>query len=411
MDVTIRPCRPHGEVSLPPSKSEMHRALICAAFSDETTVFHRFENCLDLSRTIGCLTSLGVTFEYDEDELTVYPVSPDYLLKMPPTFDCGESGTTLRLLLPVTSAFTEAGTFKGTGRLPQRPISPELEEIARHGVSFSSDHLPVTFRGRMKGGAYTVPASETSQFVSGFLLASPLTGSDCRVRLASSPVSRPYMEMTCAVMEKFGVTPEKTEDGWFVGRGKGYLSPRRYTPEYDWSNAAFWYCAKELGWHLSLPPLNPDSMQADAAVMRFVGQMKERGEVVLDLSDSPDLFPILAVFAASRRGRTVFTSVSRLRKKESDRVESVEKLMRSLEGRAELFCRNGTEDFIVYGGGLKKGKVDACGDHRIVMAAFLASILTGGDVTVLGAEAVAKSDRLFFERFTKIGGKYDASWE
>lgn len=404
-----------GTVRAISSKSDAHRNLICAAFADGSTVFDPFTPSNDIDATMDCLTALGASFAKQEDGgVTVIPGRPSARTLL----DCGESGSTLRFLLPVTAALGSGASFTGRGRLPQRRIAPLLDVIAAHGCTLSADRLPLTVAGRLTPGAYEIVGNESSQYISGLLFAAPLTGGRCHIRVNGPISSKGYVDMTLHTLRQFGVTVQETGYGFEVPGGQHYISPGRASLEGDWSNAAFFLVAGALGTGVTVTGLNADSMQRDreiaGSLARFGAHVTVADGAVtvapgnltgqrIDVDQIPDLLPVLSVLACAAQGETVLYNAARLRDKESDRLSSVAGMLRSLGGSV----REEPDRLHIVGGGyLRGGAVDGAGDHRIVMAAAIAAALCRTPVTIHGAEAVSKSYPGFFHDYDALGGTH-----
>ncbi len=409
MDVEIIPHSLGGTVKAVPSKSDVHRVLICAALSDRRTTVEVHEVSDDILSTARCLEALGAGMEYEEGLLRVTPGDE---VPHAPELDCGESGSTLRFLLPVAAAVASEAHFTGRGRLPDRPIGELAAAMKEHGVRFTSPRLPFAISGRLRGGVYEIPGDISSQYITGLLLALPVVGGG-EIRLTSPLKSAPYVRMTERTMSRFGVEVEETGDGWRV-KGTPYISPGETAAEGDWSNAAFFLTAGALGDAVTVSGLSGTSPQGDRRILEILGNFGakvscdggarvSRGSlagITVDLEDVPDLLPILAVCAAFARGETRFVNGARLRLKESDRLMAVSSMLRSLGGDVTELA----DGLTVRGGQLRGGAVDGFNDHRIVMAAAIAGAYSSGPVTISGAEAVNKSYPSFFRDFNALGG-------
>ncbi len=394
MDITITPKKLSGTVAAIPSKSQAHRLLICAAFADAPTELICPDTNRDIEATAGCLRALGAQIQRISQGYTVTPIKS---VPQAATLSCQDSGSTLRFLLPVAGALGVDATFRMEGRLPQRPLSPLWEEMERMGCRLSRpSEDTLRCQGRLRAGDYTISGSISSQFITGLLLACARIPGESRIHITGKLESRPYVDMTLEAMERFGL---KCRDFRLTG-GKAFTSPGRVTVEGDWSNAAFFLAAGVLGSSVAVTNLLTDSPQGDRAAAELLPGLREH--LTIDASDIPDLVPILAVTAACRSGAT-FRNIRRLRLKESDRVESVLAMIRSLGGQAQA----DEETMTVMGTGLRGGTVDAQQDHRIAMAAAIASTVCHEKVTILGAECVSKSYPQFFEEFRKLGGSYE----
>ena len=392
MDITISPRRLRGDLTVIPSKSQAHRLLICAAFSDKPTLLQCAETNRDIEATADCLTALGAKIIRTDSGYTVFPVKA---VPEQAELHCRESGSTLRFLLPVAGALGVDALFTMEGRLPQRPLSPLWEEMERMGCTLTrptSDTIRCT--GKLRPGAYRIDGGISSQYITGLLLALSLLGSGSQLEITGKAESRPYIEMTKAAISLFGGDPDHPGE-------KRFHSPGAVSVEGDWSNGAFFLAANELGSCLNLHGLDPDSPQGDRAVLGILPLLRS-GAPRVSAADIPDLVPILSVAAASNHG-AVFTDIRILRMKESDRVASVMAMLKSLGGRAEADDNTLT----VFPSGFTGGVVDSFNDHRIAMSAAIAATVCTGPVTVLGAECVSKSYPGFWEEYRRLGGNYE----
>ncbi len=392
MDITISPRRLRGDLTVIPSKSQAHRLLICAAFSDKPTLLQCAETNRDIEATADCLTALGAKILRTDSGYTVFPVKA---VPEQAELHCRESGSTLRFLLPVAGALGVDALFTMEGRLPQRPLSPLWEEMERMGCTLTRPTLDtIRCTGKLRSGAYRIDGGISSQYITGLLLALSLLGSGSQLEITGKAESRPYIEMTKAAISLFGGDPDHPGE-------KRFHSPGAVSVEGDWSNGAFFLAANELGSHLNLRGLDPDSPQGDRAVLGIL-PLLHSGAPRVSAADIPDLVPILSVAAASNHG-AVFTDIRRLRMKESDRVASVMAMLKSLGGRAEADDNTLT----VFPSGFTGGVVDSFNDHRIAMSAAIAATVCTGPVTVLGAECVSKSYPGFWEEYRRLGGNYE----
>jgi len=392
MDITVQPRQLQGQVSVIPSKSQAHRLLICAAFSDGPTRLFCPETNRDIEATAHCLEALGARVRRTE---TGYAVDPITKPAETATLNCHDSGSTLRFMLPVVGALGVDATFLLEGRLPQRPLSPLWEEMERMGCTLvrpTADTIRCI--GKLRPGNYTIDGGVSSQFITGLLLALSLMDSESTLAVTGKVESRPYIELTKEAIQLFGGNPERPG-------AKKIHSPGDLIVEGDWSNGAFWLAANALGSTLQIQNLNPHSVQGDRVVLDILNQL-ETGAPTISAADIPDLVPILAVCAATKNG-ALFTDIQRLRLKESDRVASVIAMLKALGGSAEA-----TEDTLcVFPTRLIGGTVDACNDHRIAMSAATAATVCPQPVTILGADAVNKSYPRFWEEYSRLGGNYE----
>lgn len=394
MDICITPKKLYGNINAIPSKSQAHRMLICAAFSDQPTTLICPETNRDIEATANCLTALGAGITWLSNGYRVKPIEE---VPFRASLPCQDSGSTLRFLLPIAGALGVDTVFQMTGRLPQRPLTPLWEEMERMGCTLTrptADTIRCT--GRLRSGEYAINGTISSQFITGLLFALSLLPGQSRLQVLGKLESAPYVSMTLAAMERFGIS---CNDYCFPGNGR-FHSPGTVTVEGDWSNAAFFLAAQALGSPIQVGNLNPDSPQGDRACARLLPELKDK--LTISAADIPDLVPILAVTAAANQG-AVFTDIGRLRLKESDRVASVMDMLRALGGQAEADDTTLT----VYGTGLHGGTVDSRNDHRIAMSAAIAATVCDSPVTILGAQCVEKSYPKFFTDYTSLGGQYE----
>ncbi len=416
MQLRIKPVKPNGTISAIASKSDAHRAIICAGLSDTKTNIHISHLSKDIEATLGCIKRMGADFINKDN---VYEITPIGQLAENPTLDCNESGSTLRFLLPVLSALGCGATFKGTGRLPERPMELIVDLLREHGNSFSSSKLPITVSGKTTPGTFNIAGNVSSQFISGLLFALPLLSEKSVIKLTSKLQSSAYVDMTLDTLARFGVNIDRTENEFIVNANEKYTSPGEYIVEGDWSNAAFFMVLGAIGGSVTVKNLDKNSCQSDKMILEVLSLagvdyvVSEDAVTVkkskikpfdFDVSQCPDLFPVLSVLAAAAVGKSTLYNAGRLRIKESDRIKTARELLENLGGRVAE-----TEDsLIIYGSGkLTGGTVDSFNDHRIAMSAFCASAICDNDVILENAKAIDKSYPSFMEDFEKIGGVFD----
>lgn len=394
MDITISPGKLCGTVKAIPSKSQAHRLLICAAFSKNPTFLECPQSSEDIDATARCLSALGAGIRRTEDGFHIDPIValPDKAL-----LDCGESGSTLRFLLPIVCALGVSTTFVMHGRLPDRPLSPLWEELERMGCSLSRPTKNnLLTDGKLQAGTYEIRGDISSQFITGLLFACSLMEKGSQIKVIGELESRPYVEMTQQALNAFGVCT----DNFCIPGGQIYISPGHIKVEGDWSNGAFFMVAQALGNPIQVTNLSSHSKQGDKAIADFLDRSSVFGE--FHAANTPDLVPILSILLAANDGG-IINGIARLRLKESDRVKSVCEMLNAFGVKAE--ATNNTMQ--VYPGKFHSGTVDAAGDHRIAMAAAIAATIADGPVTILGAECVAKSYPAFWQEYEKLGGKYE----
>lgn len=411
MNIRIEPSQLRGKISAIASKSCAHRMLICAALSDKASVIECRELSDDIRATAECLSRLCADIEYDG---RCFAVNPFENRPVSAVIDCGESGSTLRFLLPVISALGIDCKINMHGRLPLRPLSPLYEELVRAGAVMSEQgSSPLHISGSMSSRSFSIAGNVSSQFISGLLLALPVIGGG-EVNITSKLESASYVNITLDCLRRFGIETSSTESSVSVsGR---YTPPEKLTVEGDWSNAAFWLCAGALGTApIAVSGLELESPQGDRKILDILssfGADIALGDAItvspsklhaadIDASDIPDLVPVSAVLAARAQGTSRIYNAGRLRLKESDRLKTVTLMLTALG--ADIFE---TEDGLIINGGkhLSGGCVSSCGDHRIAMSAAVASLLCDNAVTIEQAEAVNKSYPRFFDDYSSLGG-------
>ena len=404
MNVTITPTQLKGRVMIPPSKSQAHRLIIAAALAEGESVIKNVAYSQDIEATIRCMTELGAQFARDGATLAVQGVaanamSPNRRLAHP-HLDCGESGSTLRFLIPVALALRGGAVFTGHGRLMERPLQPYFDLFDEKGISYELRDGVLTVSGLLTPGDYTLPGHVSSQFFTGLMFALPLLEGDSKIVITSPLESGSYVEMTRDAMNLAGV---KSDKGNLPGNQT--YKPFSATVEADWSQAAFFYAAHGLYNEVSMGGLNPFSTQGDSQIVHFYQELcGSDEEAAQDVSQCPDLFPPLAVMAALRdRCSTHIGGAARLRIKECDRIAAVVEALRKFGLAVEEFA----DGISLVGKSQLRGDVviDSHNDHRIAMMAAIAATRASGPVTITGAECVAKSYPDFWEVYESLGGQ------
>ena len=396
MTVTMRPGRLAGSISAMPSKYDLHRLMIASHLAGiELDGFSVISD--DIAVTKECLLCLPPRDASVSCESRFNAAAPPRggLWQQPVICGCRESGSTLRFLLPVFAALGRSVTFTGEGRLPERPMQPLIDQMREHGCAIDRERLPITIAGRLQPGTFTLPGDVSSQYVTGLLFALPLLAGDSEIVLSSPLESRGYVDMTLRTLRKFNIAIHETARGCEVPGGQQFLMPvpSLLIPEGDWSAAAFWLAAG-----VRVTGLDETSAQPDRAIAGLLRDLP--GEI--DVSQCPDLMPVLAVVMALTPGERAITNAARLRIKESDRL-------RAMAANLQALGADATElpDGLVIRGKpmLRGGEADSFGDHRIAMALAIAALKCEGSVTLHGAQAVAKTYPDFWEDYQRLGGK------
>lgn len=399
MDLRIEPKLLSGNITVPPSKSISHRALICAALATGESKINNLLDCEDTRATIDALTALGAEISYDGKEAVVKGIEN---VKPEADINCRESGSTLRFMIPIAAALGSRSVFRGEANLPNRPITPFLEEFPKHGVNFIESKMPYIIEGKLSGGDFSVTGDISSQFITGYMLALPLTGEDSRIVLTSKLQSRPYAELTVDTMKSFGVDVKVGENDFLVSSCSKF-SPCDYTVEADMSQAAFFLVANAIGGNTVPDNLRTDSAQGDRAIIDITEEFIRNGGKAFDVAadDIPDLVPIMTVLACFADGTSHITGCGRLRIKECDRLAAISDELNRLGANIEA-----GEDYLTVHGvkELHGGECQTYSDHRIAMSLAIASQRCTEPIIIKGADCVSKSYPTFFEDFRKLGG-------
>ncbi len=392
MDITFSGGKAVGKVTVPTSKSHTHRAIIMSALSGGPCRVTSPLVSLDTKATMDAVRAMGATVEEHDGYLTIKANGihgPDR------TVDVNNSGTTLRLMSGISALFGTETILTGDESIRKRPMGPLLRTLRDCGVECRSDNdrAPISIRGPVKADRLTIDGSTSSQFVSSVLMMSPLIGKNVDIELVGKPVSKPYIEITISMMKKFGIEVGRTEKGFRV-------SPQRYRPyDYtvpaDFSSAAFPLVAGGLAGDVTVGNLDLNDPQGDKRIidiLRDAGcRVEVNGDSVrcsnagrlkaldIDMSDIPDLFPIVCVLMSTAEGTSRLYGAPHLRFKESDRIALTENMLRTLG--ADI---TGTEDGCVINGveRLRGGRIYHNGDHRMMMSAAVASLISDGDVVM-----------------------------
>ena len=406
MKVTITPTQLKGSITPPPSKSQAHRLIIAAALAEGESVLTNVAFSQDITATLSCMEVLGAGSRRMDGMLSITGIGNrrtqcGTCMCGLPHLDCGESGSTLRFLIPIALAAAGGGIFTGRGRLLARPQKPYADLFAAKGIFFAQEAQAITVGGVLEPGRFQLPGNVSSQFVTGLLYALPLLEGDSTVELTTPLESRGYVDMTLQALEQFGVAVEQRPDGWHIPGGQTYR-PIRTAVEADWSQAGFWYAAAGTGHAVTVIGMHTDSAQGDRAIAELM-EVFDRPERTIDVSQIPDLVPPLAALAALRPGETRLVNAARLRMKESDRLSAVTDVLTALGAQVEE-----GEDFLtITGSDALPGGVTVSGhnDHRIAMMAAIAAARCAAPVTVTGAECVAKSYPEFWADYERLGGR------
>ena len=409
-----------GKITIPSSKSVVHRMMICAALGNKQVRIDCKGAGNDITATANCLKALGAEIEITESHITVQPLIRSNIGNTLHKLNCGESGSTLRFMLPVAASLGAYCEFSGEGRLPERPLSPLHEEMSAHGIELSANGtLPLLCKGLLPGGTYTIDGGVSSQFISGLLMALPVTGQECRIIVNGRRESTPYIDLTISVLKLFGIEIETTDYGYFIPEDQKFATPSELFAEGDWSSASFWLVAGCIG----KEPIECNgidyhhSVQGDKKVvdvLRSMGAEIETGNgytvaypsklkgIETDCSNIPDAVPILSVAAAMADSPSTFTGIGRLRLKESDRVETTMRMLQAFGIKSSA-----TENSLtIYPGMPVGGSVCSAADHRIAASAAIMATVAHGNTKIDNMKCIDKSYPDFCKDYINLGGKF-----
>lgn len=430
-----------GSVKIPASKSQAHRLLICAALGKSDTEIICDGISQDIAATAACLTALGAGIELADGRFLVKPIapSPGAVCQVFSALPCGESGSTLRFLMPVVGALGKSAVFHMKGRLPERPLAPFDDELRAHGMEIQRDGDLLYCSGKLRAGAYRIPGNVSSQYISGLLMSLPFIEDDSTLEITGSIESEGYITMTEEALRLAGIDFEKCGNEYMIPGGQCASLPKSLEVEGDYSNAAFFLCMGALSEKgVRVLGLSADSRQGDRAVIeilsRFGAEVTERAEtdancceadtdckvsehgktvravtvkkgknglhgITIDAGPIPDLIPALSAVAAAAEGETRVINAGRLRIKESDRLRSTTKMLTALGADiTEL------DDGLLIKGKekLRGGIVFPANDHRIAMAAAASACISENPVSVRDSECTNKSYPRFWDDFKSL---------
>lgn len=415
VDLELFPSTLNGEIKSPPSKSLSHRAIICASLSKGQSVISNIVYSEDILATINALELLGAKFDKQDDKLIVKGTRR---IKTPhKSVKCNESGSTLRFLIPLFSLTNKEIVFTGNESLMNRPQSIYEDIFNEDGNIFKYEDKNIVVNGSIKARNYVLKGNISSQFFTGLMMSLPLLEGDSTILIDGELESKGYIDLTIKTLEDFGIRIMKIENGYFIKGNQAYEA-RDYTIEGDYSQAAFYLVGGVLNGTIKINDLDHHSYQGDKAIIDVIKSMKgkviymDNGFIVessttvgntIDLSDFPDLGPIIALLGALSEGKTKIINAGRLRIKESDRIESTVRTLKALGANI-----SSTKNEIIIKGktALKGGvTVDSYNDHRIAMMVSIAASLSKEKVILTNANAVNKSYPNFFEDYIAVGGK------
>jgi len=435
MNLKLTPTKLRGSITPPPSKSQAHRLIIAAALAGGVSTLNNLAFSQDITATLNCMSAMGTGVEHvAPDCVRIHglghsiPQSGEHR----PSFDCGESGSTLRFLIPIALAVVGGGSFTGRGRLMERPQKPYFDLFDEKGIFYEQKDGVLTVQGTLIPGEYLLPGDVSSQFITGLLYALPLLKGDSVIKITTKLESLDYVAMTLDTLKQFGIRVERENWRTFRIPGGQMYQSQTLSVEADWSQAGFWYAAQGIGNDIEITGMNPKSIQGDRIMDSWARMMRnERPKggvtvpvyaqcegnvptapaavpvnsgysVSLDVSHSPDLVPPLAAWGALMNGALYIKNAARLRIKESDRLATVTEVLNTLGAKVI----EGEDRLMIEGQPSLSGgvTVSAHNDHRIAMMAAIAATCCETPIVITGAQCVAKSYPNFWEEYVRLGG-------
>lgn len=398
----------------PPSKSISHRALICGALSGGKCKIENLAFNDDISATLSCLSSIGFNFKTDENSCEILP---HLKLNENAKLNCNESGSTLRFFIPIVVAFGINSIFTGSERLLQRPIDDYNNIFKNQIIEIKQCPNSISLQGKLKNGKFNVKADLSSQFLSGLLMALPICKGESEIKITSQIQSKPYIDLTLQVMKKFGANVINNDYKSFIIGSNCNYKPTDFTVETDFSNAAFFIAMAMLKGNIKIGGLNTHSLQGDKEFLTIVEKMGAKlnfnndildisannlKAIEVDVSQIPDLAPPIAALMCFCKGKSRIFNASRLRIKESDRLNSICSELLAIGADITEF-----DDYIEINGStsLKGGKTNSHNDHRIAMMLAVASLKCENPIELYGHDCVNKSYPNFWLDFEKAGFK------
>lgn len=412
--VEILPTPLNGSVDIPPSKSLCHRAIIAASLARDFSTINNLALSEDISATIDAVQALGAKVTIEQDK--AYINGTDLSSCSKATIDCRESGSTLRFMIPIGLLTGQKIKYIGSGNLGSRPLDPYIDIFNEQKIEYTSSKLPLSISGSLMPGEFKLRGDISSQFITGLMFALPMLQGDSTIFITTPLESKAYIDLTIDTLKSFGVHIESYDYSRFYIEGNQKYNPTDFSVEGDYSQAAFWIASGILGGKVECKNLSQYSKQGDKSIIDI---LRNAGAQILtkdnsvtamkstlagfnaDVSQCPDIAPILSVIAAVSKGTSCITGAARLRLKECDRLRAVATELNKLG--AEVIEG---EDYLVINGKerLNGGVVDCWSDHRIAMALSIASIKCASPMIIKNSNAVSKSYPDFFEDFTNLGG-------
>ena len=427
MKIKIKPSTLNGKIEIPPSKSYSHRAVIAAALaeSEKKSMIDNLKFSVDITTTTDIMENWGAKIKRFESALEIVG-NDGKVVPKDKYVQCNESGSTIRFLIPVGITSEHELIFDGKGKLVDRPLDSYYKIFEEQGLKYETTvgKLPLTVNGKLKAGNYEIDGNISSQFITGLLYALPLLDGDSKLIINKNLESKGYIDLTLEILQLAGIEIKNNDYKSFEIKGTQSYKPFDYTVEGDYSQVAFWIVAGIISAkrdnEVKCLHVNKNSLQGDREIIEIVTRMGANLEIfddyvivkpsktkgtVIDISQCPDIAPILTVLAALSEGETRIINGERLRIKESDRITSIKtelnKLGANVAEKGDSLIIQGVQGFT---GGVT---VSAWNDHRIAMSLAVASSRCEKEIILEEAESVRKSYPHFWDDFVKMGGEIE----
>lgn len=432
MDIKIKQSKLSGDVTIPPSKSFAHRALICAALSKGKSIINNIELSDDIKATLDAVKSFGAISKVGDMSIEIEGIRKNVGEEIETDndlhiIDCNESGSTLRFMIPIAAVLGYKCRFEMSGNLGKRPLDVYYDIFEKNGVKYEKGENYLEIDGKLGAGEYDIPGNISSQFITGMLFALSILEENSVLKVTDNIESKSYIDITLQSMKDFGIEIEHDDYRTFRIKGNQKYNCKRenldcneYTVEGDFSQGAFFLCADAIGNDVNVKGLRRDSIQGDKATVDILERMgcervydecdhikmkvNSLNSTIIDATDCPDIIPVLSVCAAFANGTTEIVNAKRLRIKECDRLSAINEELSKLGANIE----EREDSLIIHGNGNKRLKggceVWSHKDHRICMMLSIASTICEEEIVIKDAECISKSYPRFFEDFEKLGG-------
>lgn len=419
--VKVQPGTIRGSAPVPASKSLCHRAILAAALAEGSSTIEHVSFSEDIEATLMVAKQLGATIQTEGDSLVIKGIGK-YLPgdKEIRQIDCHESGSTLRFVVPILAALGIPAHYFGKGKLAERPMTVYFDLFDKQQVQYEVEagkSLPLTVKTPLKAGKFLIDGSISSQFVTGLLMALPLLEEDSELQIQGKLESRPYVNLTLHILKMFGIQIEEVKENCFKIPGRQQYQPAHYRVEADASQAAFFICAASIAGDkegILIEDLQKNTAQGDLAFLEVLAAFGGRyqwekaglrvypaelaGSVSFNVSQCPDIVPILAVLGTYARGTLQITGAARLRMKESDRLAAITQELNGLGGKIEEH----EDGLTIHHAALQGGTAESWNDHRIAMSMAVAALGCQSAVEIHGADSVRKSWPTFWHDLERI---------